>query len=372
MDHMSVQAFITTLSFPKTLADAEQMGMKNAQHGRWYTDLDTLLDARLIPSLVWTAPRWAALGDIVLFYCTQSAAQRSEALYRQAMAQQPTNPTLVALLARAVATYARYAGSIFAVAQIVGPAAYEGLVPGHFKSVIFAEPGERTVFAKPLPAAEFKEYVRIGQSTITPLYGSQIEGLRSLLATNNHLPPYFAQARFGTGSLRAVTAANWDTIVTEPELRFVHEEQLRRYWLDYLLDAVKDPRSPRLEECQCYQGEAMTGIADYCIQVAGQWLPVEAKLNTLTERDLLGQIRRYVGAERFVPTRGAHHGRVFRTPTSTLCLIADQQGVYVAQAGRFVAGKPGQPHWRREELRRTTIPQFRAWLMQAMEPSRVP
>ncbi len=56
-----------------------------------------------------------------------------------------------------------------------------------------------------MKADAFGEHVEIGQSTITPLYGEQFEGIRRLLAAENKLPGHLAKARPGEKNLRAIT-----------------------------------------------------------------------------------------------------------------------------------------------------------------------
>lgn len=233
---------------------------------------------------------------------------------------------------------------------------------GHFKSNIFAAVDDVHVFAQPLPAQDFAQYVRIGQSTITPVHGSDFAGLQQLLARRNKLPDFLAAARPGGISFRDVDAGNWHSISTQPHLHFIDESQLRVYLLDYLLAAIKDPRTPLLKECTCYRNGHGTGRANYCIQVGGRWIAVEAKLNVLAEQDLLGQVGQYLAAERFKPTEGTRRSTITKAHTATICLIGDQSGIYVATTGRYLECRPGEPRWPRTQLNPTTAAEIREWL----------
>jgi hypothetical protein len=357
----AVQSFITSVSSPATSADVLTMLRKNSDRGRDLLDIDMLLRYRKRFDLNWSAPRWATVGDVVLFYCTKKAFTRCQALARQER-QGMHDRRLAAVLERAMPIYERYAGTIFACGRVSDAAQLLRGDHGHFKGTIFAEIDEVRAFERPLRADEFAKYVHIGQRTITAIHGSDFAGLQHLLARRNTLPNFLAAARPGGISFRDVDAGNWQSISTQPDLRFIDESQLRVYLLDYLLAAMKDPRTPLLKECTCYRDGRATGRADYCIQVGGRWITVEAKLNVLAERDLLSQVGQYLAAERFKPTAGRRRDTIINAPTANICLVGDQSGIYVASAGRYIECRPGEPRWPRTQLNPTTAAEIRAWL----------
>ncbi len=49
----------------------------------------------------------------------------------------------------------------------------------------------------------------------------------------------------------------------------------------------------------------------------------------------------------------------FDVAASSVCLVADQSGVYVVSAGKFSGCSPGKPVWRREELDHSIVPSIR-------------
>ena len=148
------------------------------------------------------------------------------------------------------------------------------------------------------------------------MYEQDFDGLKCQLSERNPLPEFLKRARIGGESFRDVTQENWPSISCSPEARFVNEAQLRAYLLDFLLEELKDPRTPLLRECRSFRGGAETGIADYFVRVDGRWIPVEAKLSVLasSETRLLEQVNRYVAIDSFSPTVGARVGESFSAP----------------------------------------------------------
>ncbi len=103
-------------------------------------------------------------------------------------------------------------------------------------------------------------------------------------------------------------------------------------------------------------------MADYFVKVHGDWIPVEAKLNILSERGILDQVTQYTRARFFKPTQGIHKGEEFGRKirgAPDVGLIVDQSGVYIASSKGFVGCSPGKPTWRREELNRSLVPTIR-------------
>jgi len=247
-----------------------------------------------------------------------------------------------------------YSGAIFACAEISGPAAHFEEEPArHFSSRSFAPLGKVHTFANPLPDYKFADYFKVGQNTpSTPLYEREFEGLKRQLSERNPLPDFLESARIGDESFRDVTQQNWPSISCSAKARFINEAQLRAYLLDFLLDELKDPRSPLLRECRCFRSGADTGLADYFVKVGGEWIPVEAKLSVLSssETRLLDQVSKYVAIDSFSPTVGSRVGESFAASFSPLCLVADQAGIYVISNGEFQGCSFGEPTLRREEL----------------------
>jgi hypothetical protein len=283
-------------------------------------------------------------------------------LYQQALQSYGPRSDLTRLLERAAEHANYYAGAIFGCAEISGATEYSQSELYHFGSRFFAPLGRFHLFQHPLPSETFADYVKIGQNTTTPLYGQQFDRIKILLAEQNRLPNFLRMARFGTLSFRTINQDNWLSISCTSNTRFIHEAQIRSYLLDYLLSEVKDPGTPLLEECQCYRDGDKTGIADYFIKVHGRWLPVEAKLNILTERELLAQVAKYTEIDAFVPTQGTQRTQQFSVDRHALCIVVDQSGIYVTKGGEFFRCQPALPIWQREALGHSSGLQIRAWI----------
>lgn len=409
-----VQSALTHISFPETSDDGWSMIYKLED---WIADLDELHSPELREhEVTWTAPKWMVQGDILFFYCTKSTRTNIDKFRRSAeqtrgsssstgwsllngvsrlltkRAESPTEMVrrtmikavasllnskrteqheTLRLLDRAANYSNSYSGTIFGCAEVSSPPEYiEGEIDesSRFKSNVFAHLSKIHIFDRPLHADEFAEVLKIGQGAITPLHGERFNGVRSLLARRNDLPDFLQDARIGGLTFRDVTQENWPLISCNENTGFIDEAQIRAYLLDFLLNEVKDKRTPLLEECNCYR-ERQKGrpkIADYFMKVHGHWIPVEAKLNILAERNVLGQVAQYINIKNFRPTKGIHKGKEFNATGSTICLIVNQSGIYVTSDGEFSACLPGKPIWKREELDHSLVATIRDHIKEEM------
>jgi hypothetical protein len=100
------------------------------------------------------------------------------------------------------------------------------------------------------------------------------------------------------------------------------------------------------------------------MKLNGKWIPVEAKLNILTERDILSQIAKYTRTDSFKPTKGKeqHKNKIFQASKVPICLIVDQSGVYLVSNNDFFNCRPGTPIWKREQLNPSTALTIRDWI----------
>jgi len=350
-----VQSCITTISFPETIDAVVDMVNK---HQQWIADIDTLFIDEPNEENFWSSPKWLTQGDIIFFYYTKSSKQRITKLLHQAKLEfdqeDEVVQELVLLLERSQERANLYSGTIFACAKVSGATEYLGNDFCHFKHSFFAPLGEVYLFKKPLNYEKFTEYITISQGTITLIYGKQFEGLRSLFSNQNRLPNFLKNAQLRDRYLRDVNKNNWFLISCHPSTRFIYEAQLRTYLVDYLLNEIKDKGTPLLEECECYRDGKRTGKVDYSIKLDGKWIPVEAKLNILAEKDILSQITKYNRIDSFKPTMGQHRGKAFETTRLPICLVVDQSGVYIVSDNNFFKCSPGKPIWKREQLNPST------------------
>jgi hypothetical protein len=340
-----VQACITTIGFPKTFEQAASISKSSPLAARWKTDLEKLLSCGPQDPVDWTAPRWFDIGDILFFYHAANAPQNIAKLLEEAEQNQAYNH-YIPVLKRAAGLAQQYAGCIFACAEVTGPTFYEngGQEGSHYRSRHYAPAKQVHIFSKPIRADDFRSITKInGQTALTLLDPKAFDGIKALLAQHNQLPVYLQQARVGIVDYQQVDSTNWRQIVCSPEARFNDEVYMRSYLTNYLLEELKDPGTTLLEECRCRRRGRQTGCVDYMIQLHGQWLPVEAKLNIQAERDLFAQVAKYQKINSFTPDIGVHARTPFSVRSRPGCLVIDQIGVYFVSGKEFVGCTTEKP-----------------------------
>jgi hypothetical protein len=346
-----VQSYICSVTFPETIESLMKTVSDNRSKSPWSTDMDLLLSFRDGDALSWTAPKWAREGDVVFFYHTHRAKPRARRLLSEVREKSPRKRKLISLLERSLRLAESYAGKIFACAVAAGPVERVEGHGKHFVSPHFVPLRDVFIFDSPSPQQSFADCVKIGRSTITPLFGREFTGIKRLLARDNALPDYLRKAAFRSNALKNVNARNWANISCSSDAKFRHEAQLRAYWLDYFLKALKDKGTSLLEECECFRGAKSTGRADYFVKIHGRWLPVEAKLKIVDERSALRQVAKYTNVDAFVPKKGIHRNKVFKVNATPVCLLIDQSGIYfVSSKNEFIECDHKKPFRRREAL----------------------
>lgn len=332
----------------------------NESKTNWATDIETLLNFKDGDSLFWTAPKWITEDDIVFFYQTRRALQRTEKLFAEAKSKRPRSRNLIKLLERARLIAESYAGKIFACGSVAGAIERLPKRDKRFISPHFAPLKAVYVFGEPLPQELFADYVKIGRSTITPLYKREFNGIKKLLSAPNALPGFLQNAAAGGDGFKDVTAKNWISISCSPNAKFIHEAQLRSYFLDYFLNELKDKGTSVLEECECFRVGKNTGRADYFVKVFGRWIPVEAKLSVSDEKSVLSQVAKYTNVDSFVPKKGIPRNRTFKIEETRICLLVDRVGIYfISSRNKFIKCSFRKPVWKREELTRKTTGEMR-------------
>lgn len=335
------------------------------------SDIELLLDPSEGGGDGWTAPRWITAGDVLFFYHTKKAKLRIERLLKQAARSGNDEWANVrdldearAFLNDQLAIAARYAGAVFGCALVTGASFFEEGDPHRFwRSNIYAPTGPVHVFPRPIPDTMFREHVSISPGgSNTPLDGQAFAGLKTLAAAHNELPDFLANAQPGGIGFRDVTSDNWIEVSCSPAACFIREAQLRTYMLDYLLEELKDLRTRVHQECRCERGGRCTGVADYFVSIGGVWLSVEAKLNVRAERDLPGQVAKYVAAREFVPTRGRSARKTVRGEVASICLVADVAGLYLVDENGYVGCSSDKPLWERTQLNASLIRSIREHL----------
>ena len=337
----------------------------------WVTDLDILLHFPSSHIVTWIAPKWLTADDLLFFYHTKSARGLiknvlAEALTMRLQSRTTATPynteeieMLTTILERVDKLSQIWTGKIFAVGEVSGRPQRALDENKHFKGTIYAPLASIVVFERPVSSDEFKPFLKIGQNTITPVYGNQFSELKKLLSKQNKIPTILESAVPGDLSFRDVNKNNWIDISCRAEARFINEAQLRAYLLDYLLHEIKDSRSPIYAECNCYRNNERTGIADYFIRLNNKWIPVEAKLNVLAEQDLRSQLVKYTHLDSFYPTLGSSIGDSYPVDDESRCLVFDQSGIYLTYDGEFENCSIDKPLIRRADIKQLGMAKFR-------------
>lgn len=355
-----IQSCIVSVSFPETLDGVLTMTEGNKCITRWSTDLELLLNFKTNNPVFWTAPKWLTEGDIIFFYHTKRAKTRIVKLLDEAREKFPRKRSLINLLERAKENASLYAGRIFACASVAGATRLFEKREKHFVSRLFAPLKEVYIFKQSLQEEVFNDYVKIGLSTITPLYKREFNGIKKLLSKQNDAPTFLQNALLGDRTFKNVNINNWHSITCQSNAKFIHESQLRSYFTDFFLNEIKDRGTALLEECECFRGKVITGRADYFVKISGLWIPVEAKLNISQEENLLIQAAKYMKISYFSPAKGTYRKRKFEASSVALCLILDQAGIYyVSEKGKFIKSGFRKPRWKRKDLTRDVISKIR-------------
>lgn len=324
--------------------------------GRKITDLEVILNFGHLNLDYgeWTAARWMTEGDVLFFYHTNRGHKKIRRLLKElrgaGSARQASSGDTIEILERNLELSTRVESCIFACAPVQGSSTYYAKEETyHFNSRSFAPFSKVYVFEEPLHASDFGLHFKIGQNTVTPLYKRNFGAIRELLQRDNEIPDFLELADISELAFQSISKENWRQVVASPQARFLNEELVREYFIDYLLDEIKDPRTPVLEECITSRNGQTTGRADYFVMVGGRWIPIEAKLNILTEGNLLGQIGKYLRVDKFVPTVRKRRDSEFFPGQHGVCVVIDQSGVYLTHDQTFVDCDFARP-WLAREL----------------------
>jgi hypothetical protein len=190
-----IQSSIAVIGFPGTLDELETELDLYHENGAWgktgiqVTIMDLILsfDPQRDRWFSWTAPRWMTEGDILFFYHTKNAKPKIQKLLNKAREEERAlrasirgKPIArlrdslrrheldraaqrVRTLEHAAELSEKYSRTIFACAEISGPAEYFEDEPSrYFASRSFAPLGKVHTFANPLPYHEFTAYIKVG------------------------------------------------------------------------------------------------------------------------------------------------------------------------------------------------------------------
>lgn len=286
-----VQSYIVNVSFPTSLEE-----MKDLVEGDYYMDMELIL---LFDDVSFTAPKWAAKGDIVFFYHAKSAITKirhlKSLLEKEKSEYEEFYDGIKKYLDDAELIYKKYGGTIFAVGnvcedlKIIKDDPREHL---HWRSNIYAPINQITRLDFPVKKDEFEEYVKLSmQRTITPVPGSAFSGIKKLVLRYNDVP-IIENCEASPVPLKDITDKNWMVVSQEYKRRFFLEIQFRKFYADYLLKAIADKKKI-YSECSCWKNGIHTGFADNFITMNKKYLAVEVKINADAEKNIESQLEKY-------------------------------------------------------------------------------
>lgn len=352
-----VQSAITAVAFPRDLDGLKKQIEKNQYLPiDYHLDMDLLLYNEEVFKYIeeydkepynWSAPKWMSEGDILFYYHSKSSINSSKYVLKELDGYK--EDYVVKNVNHGVELAKKYAGKIIGFSEIAGPTGYFGFQDQHFKDRTFAAVKSVHLFENPIDIEVFSDFIKISPGgTNTPISRDKdFQQLKELLAENNELPDYLKTAKIGNNTFRNVNKDNWREISCSMNSTFINESQIRAYLIDYFLKEIKDHRTPLLEECNCFRDSKKTGTADYFIKINSKWVPVEAKLNILSEKDIHHQLSKYLQIDSFRPTIKNKKQTEYEAFNPKFALIIDQSGIYIYNEDEFIDCEPGEPLWPR-------------------------
>ena len=326
----NVQAYILNLSAPSSLDELMQI----------YED-DLGLDMEEAVGCsggLWTAPRWAKLGDIIFYTHAKTArakisSTRTELRRSKAFYTISEYEGLDSLIDKECELHSQYGGTIFAVGQLSGAPRLipeEELREGfHYKTQIYAEVDNMVSFPNPVSVDECKDFLHISMTSgITPVDGDIFDSLKDRLKEKNSIPLFLKDATATPLPLSRINETNWMTLANDFRRSFMYEIQFRHYYVDYLLKALSG-RKKIFRECRCKKNGIGNSYIDNVIWFEGKYLPVEVKLSIRVEKNIKKQVGKYCYDDFIVLDEA--NGRVIdqRMTYNNRVLIVDTFCVYM-------------------------------------------
>jgi hypothetical protein len=173
-----------------------------------------------------------------------------------------------------------------------------------------------------------------------------------LTSTGNRLTADLTHSLPGRDDFHGISADTWRQFSCDEAAQFRNESDLRGFYADYLLREITDPGTEICAEARCVavkakrrSGKKSVGRprADYVVRIAGQWVPVEAKLSLWTWPDIFEQVHQYIGVDAFEVRMPGQAVTSLPAGSTQACIVIDKDGLYVVRGGRFVDCAFGQP-----------------------------
>ena len=292
-----VQAFITNISFPKTMDEFLFFLEDN-----FHSNVDDVIKEEY---LEWTAPRWSKIGDIVFFMHSKTAIStitklRTEYLSNKYRYNNKRQELIEKGIEHAINNYKKYGGKIYAIGRIVKPTIYDNFyrdeVELHWRGRIYAPISDLIILDNPIDISEFNDFIFVSrQSAITGVFGKEFDKLKYLILSKNKTAKYFKDSISTALPIKEINKDNWISISSDYRRCFFLESQFRSYYTDYLLENLTDNKI--YKECACKTKNRPDYFVDNVIFIKSKPILVEIKLNINNEKDLPSQMNKYCNCD---------------------------------------------------------------------------
>lgn len=352
-----MRAYVTRFALPSEPSEVHRMF---DMHGEPRTDLDTLLRGE---DVNWSLPNSVMGNDVVFFQYTSSSKQNLKTLRAAAMAEGDVE--VLAYLDEATQRIESSIGRLVAVGKVMGDALRNDDLEGaHFRQRLFAPISQISPFRKPLsikspsPLCRLPEFMPGGSLSNRAFVSDENYQriLSALQGEGNSLPPIIDATHIRpTLNGAPLSQENWMEYATAEDAGFFLEAHMRGTFVDYLLRELSDDR--KLHDEVLVQKSGMpTSYVDNAIRIGGKLVPVESKLNARSERDLLGQIRKYTRPDELI----ARDSRRLGSVEHDVVVLVDRDGVYILIGAAFHDCDLTRPLLQRTKIDRLSIGLLRA------------
>ena len=357
------RAFLTVLSFPDDMEGVWHLTGENFDEG------ESLLALARDGATEWTVPRWADENDVAFFYYSRRALKNVRKARRSFTDAGELSADAEQFFRTAESEAELYGGHVVSYEFVRGRAflGRDTDASAHWRTPYYAPLGDGETFEHPLRLLDYRGELPVPHGgTIVPLQPGEFRSLiQRLQEAGNELSEELLRVVPVTETNLDSDVDTWRSVGCATETRFLTEGALRGSVIDHLLNEIRDARSQVHREVECQAAGGVRGRVDYVMMLGRKLVPVEAKLNVLTERDVTAQVRKYVGASSVSAQVG---GRTvtLRGAMSEYCLVIDQAGIYVVGQRGFVGCSAEVPLIERPTLALLSRAQIRNALLEAI------
>lgn len=327
----NIQSYIANISVSKSFEEIitlyENLGD--------ITALDQLFEENAY--VEWTAPKWIKKDDIVFFMYSVTSIQtirhlKKDYIQNSNIFSLESQELIKLSLSKSEEMYNKFGGCIFAIGRVTGKLInndYSTVNDMHWKSQIYAPISDIVFLDNPIPYAIFKAFIDLSkQSSITGVFGTEFDQLKTLIMAKNKVPKYLENGTATPLPLSRIDKNNWLKYANEYRRNFFLEIQFRTFYTNYLLSSLGDI-AIIYKECPCIKGNIHPSFVDNVIMFNKKYLPVEIKLSINVERDLPGQCEKYCHLDKLILDQKINRKADLTKVISDRVLVIDTDGIYV-------------------------------------------